>query len=74
LAEFLERVRRVNGDEYFLAKVTKVVLFGSFLRDGVDRLSDVDVAVQLEPKQRDVERAWVLNEERVAELTSKGQR
>jgi len=73
LAEFLERVRQVNGNEYFLAKVTKVVLFGSFLRDSVDRLSDVDVAVQLEPKQRDVERARVLNEQRVAELTSKGQ-
>jgi predicted nucleotidyltransferase len=73
LAAFLERVRQVNGNDYFLAKVTKVVLFGSFLRDDVDRLSDVDVAVQLEPKQPDVELAWVLNEQRVAELTSKGQ-
>jgi predicted nucleotidyltransferase len=74
LADFLDRVRQVNGNDYFLAKVTKVVLFGSFLRDGVDRLSDVDIAVQLEPRHRDAERAWVLNEQRVAELTSKGQR
>jgi len=29
LAEFLERVRRVERDPYFLAKVTRVVLFGS---------------------------------------------
>ena len=27
LAQFLERVTRVNADPYFLAKVTKVVLF-----------------------------------------------
>src|SRR5260370_7931706 len=69
LAEFLERVRRVNGDEYFLAKVTKVVLFGSFLHDDMDRLSDVDGAVQLEPKQPDVQPSCVLHEERVPDLT-----
>jgi predicted nucleotidyltransferase/predicted transcriptional regulator len=73
LAEFLKRVQQVNGNEYFLAKVTKVVLFGSFLRDGVDRLSDVDVAVQLEPKERNFELAQLQNERRVAELTSQGQ-
>jgi predicted nucleotidyltransferase len=74
LSEFLERVRQVNRNDYFLAKVTKVVLFGSFLRGDLERLSDVDVAVQLEPKEPDVEHARALNEQRVAELTRKGQR
>src|SRR5216684_8841169 len=55
LSEFLKRVWRVNSDEYFLAKVTKVILFGSLLRGDVDRLSDVDVAVQLDPKEQDRE-------------------
>lgn len=74
LSEFLERVRRVNGDACFLAKVTKVILFGSMLRDGLDRLSDVDVAVQLDPKELDQERARVLNKKRVAEFERKGHR
>ena len=74
LAEFLDRVQQVNRNDYFLAKVTKVVLFGSLLRDDLDRLSDVDVAVQLEQKQQDVERARTLNNQRVAELTRTGQR
>jgi predicted nucleotidyltransferase len=74
LSELLERVRQANGNDHFLAKVTKVVLFGSFLREGVERLGDVDVAVQLEPKQQDGERARMLNEKRVAEVERKGHR
>jgi len=74
LAEFLKRVHRVNADAYFLAKVTKVILFGSMLRGGVDQLSDVDVAVQLEPKQPDRERARMLNNKRAAALARKGRR
>lgn len=53
LAEFLGRVGRVNSDKRFLAKVTRVILFGSYLRGDVDRLSDVDIAIQLEPKEKD---------------------
>lgn len=74
LAEFLERVHRVNSDPYFLAKVTKVVLFGSYLRAEVTRLSDVDIAIQLEPKESDHERLRVLAGERIAELESAGRR
>ena len=44
LAQFLERVTRVNEDPYFLAKATRVVLFGSMLKPEVERLSDVDLA------------------------------
>jgi predicted nucleotidyltransferase len=74
LAEFLKRVHRVNADAYFLAKVTKVILFGSMLRGGVNQLSDVDVAVQLEPKQLDREGGRMLNNKRVAALARKGRR
>src|SRR5580658_7211808 len=51
LSQLLERVNQVNSDERFLAKVTKVVVLGSYLRSGVDRLSDLDVAVELQPKE-----------------------
>ena len=55
LARFLERVTRVNEEPYFLARVTKVVLFGSILKPGVESLSDVDIAVQLVRKESDVD-------------------
>jgi hypothetical protein len=47
LAHFLERVMKVNEDPYFLAKATRVVLFGSMLKPEINRLSDVDLAVEL---------------------------
>jgi predicted nucleotidyltransferase len=74
LAEFLERVGRVNRDEHFLARVTRVVLFGSYLRPEVNRLGDVDVAVELQPKEADRERARELNYQRVAKMERNGRR
>src|SRR5207245_320136 len=68
LAQFLDRVRRVDQDPYFLAKVTRLVLFGSMLRPEVQRLSDVDLAVELSPKEADFDRSRVLNRERAEEL------
>ena len=51
LALFLARVDRVNSDDNILAKVTRVVLFGSYPRAEANRLGDVDVAVELRPKR-----------------------
>src|SRR2546426_5891106 len=52
LQQFLCRVEQVNNDPYFLGKVTRVVLFGSMLKPEVERLSDVDVAVELWLRRR----------------------
>jgi predicted nucleotidyltransferase len=48
-AEFMLRVRQVNEDPYYLFKVTRVVLFGSYIRD-TETVNDIDIAVQLAPK------------------------
>lgn len=72
LAQFLDRVQRVDEDPYFLAKAIRVVLYGSMLKPDVQRLSDVDLAVQLVPKEADPERAQVLNKERVEDLAARG--
>jgi len=74
LQQFLGRVERVNTDPYFLGKVTKVVLFGSMLKPEVERLSDVDLAVELASKEADFDRARVKNYERVEELAMQGHR
>jgi len=74
LARLLERVDRVNSDDYFLAQVTRVILFGSYLRREVGRLGDVDVAVEMCPKEADRGRLRELNHQRVAEVERNGHR
>jgi predicted nucleotidyltransferase len=74
LQQFLGRVEQVNKDPFFLGKVTRVVLFGSMLKPGVERLSDVDLAVEVAPKEADFDRARVKNYERVEELAVQGHR
>jgi predicted nucleotidyltransferase len=74
LQQFLGRVEQVNNDPYFLGKVTRVVLFGSMLKPEVERLSDVDLAVEVASKEADFDRARVKNYERVEELATHGHR
>src|SRR5436189_526776 len=74
LQQFLGRVERVNNDPHFLGEVTKLVLFGSMLKPEVERLSDVDLAVELASKEADFDRARVKNYERVKELAPQGHR
>ena len=54
LAEFMERVQKVNSDPYYLYKVTKVILFGSYLSDAPE-VSDVDLALEITSKEKNPE-------------------
>jgi predicted nucleotidyltransferase len=72
LGEFLTRVERVNRDASFLGRVNRVVLFGSMLRADVDRLSDVDLAVEVLPKIADRRKLAVRNMQRVESLLRRG--
>jgi predicted nucleotidyltransferase len=74
LQEFLERVDQVNGDPYFLALVAKVVLFGSYLRPELDRLGDIDLAVEIRPKGSDYERVREATARRLDDLANQGHR
>ena len=65
---------RINSDGHFLAQIAHVILFGSYLRPEVDRLGDVDVAVELRPKEADRGRLRELNYQRAAELERNGHR
>ncbi len=74
LGDLLDRVAVVNKRGGFLAKVTKVVVFGSYLRTEVDRLGDVDVAVELQPKEPDPAKLRKATYARVALLEGLGRR
>jgi len=71
VAEFLERVRRVNEDPYYLYKVTRVEVFGSYLTDQ-EKLNDVDLAVELEPRYQDRDQQQAYERERTEEAARKG--
>lgn len=51
LAEFLGRVHLLNADDNWAHRVTKVLVFGSYLTDK-SWLGDVDVAIRLEPRPK----------------------
>lgn len=52
---FLQRCRKVNAEDYYLFKVKRALVFGSFLSDA-QQLNDVDLAIELEPKESDIDR------------------
>lgn len=55
LAALLERVQQVNASEEYLYKVAKVLVFGSYLSERPE-INDVDVAIELAPKDLDRDR------------------
>src|SRR3989442_8988969 len=63
LAEFLDRARQVNGDDHYLYRVKKVLVFGSYLTQA-DRIGDIDVAVELAPRWQDVEKSRAMHDAR----------
>lgn len=71
LREFLDRVEEVNREKRFLLKVTRVVVFGSYL-SAKERINDIDVAVRLEPKEPDRERHHQLWQEHAEEAAMGG--
>jgi len=50
LDEVLERVEKANASDEWLHWVERVVLYGSFARDGDAPVGDIDLAVFLEPR------------------------
>ena len=70
---FMERVGQINEDDYYLYRVTKVVVFGSYLSDS-ERINDVDIAVELSPKEPDPDRHTSLTRKRTKEAARANQR
>ena len=69
-AEFMERVNQVNHDPYFLFRVVKVILFGSYLTD-TQTVNDIDLAVEIAPKEDDIDRRSSLYQQRRNEAQEK---
>jgi predicted nucleotidyltransferase len=63
LEQFLARVQHVNADPYYLFRVKKVVVFGSFLSEK-EKINDIDIGVYLQPKEPDMDKHFAQCQER----------
>jgi hypothetical protein len=73
LRAFLDRVRQVNSDKRFLYRVRKVIVFGSFLSD-VPFVGDLDLAIDMWPKETDSHKHAEMVLARANEAASCGRR
>jgi len=73
LSDFLGRVRRINEDDYYLYRVKKVLVFGSYLTTA-ERINDIDVAVDLVHRWQDPDKHARLRDARIEEAMRSGRR
>lgn len=74
LARLLERVEEVNATAHYLFRIPTVIVYGSYVR-GEAFLSDVDIAVDLEPKWERASKEYEVQSKKRVELAqAKGRR
>jgi predicted nucleotidyltransferase len=73
LGDFLTHVREVNSNAYWLYQVKEVRLFGSLLSTK-ERVSDVDLAIELQSKIADLQERRKQEAQRVQEAMRAGRR
>lgn len=71
LKEFLARVEEVRRNPYYLYRVQRVVLFGSYLT-AKDRINDIDLCVILAVKEKDKDKQDRLRTQRIEETLRRG--
>lgn len=63
LNDFMQRVEEINNDEYYLYRVSKILLFGSYIKEDAVDFGDIDIAFELERKVKDADEFEKLNRE-----------
>jgi len=71
ISGFMERVKTVNADNYYLYKVVKVVLFGSYL-SSKELLGDIDIAMAYKSKCKSKNKRHKLEGCRIDEAMERG--
>ena len=72
MQEFLKRVEEVNRDDFYPYRVSKLVLFGSYLNPEQMDLGDIDIAFELEPKIKDYDELMRYNDQLVDKARKEG--
>ena len=71
LSELLDRIRTLNSSSRFLARVKTAIVFGSYL-GSADRIGDLDLAIELVPRDADFDKHIAANNRRVSEQLQRG--
>src|SRR5262249_37500822 len=56
IAELTIRASEIDADPRFIYGVTRLAVFGSYVSSDKPKLGDIDIAVELGPKEKDSER------------------
>lgn len=52
LNNVIKRIKEANENDEFIYKITKAVLFGSYINSTKDRVGDLDIAIYIELKDK----------------------
>ena len=64
------RATQIDADPRFLYGVSRLAVFGSYVSSDKPKLGDIDIAVELGPKERNPERHWELCDKQQNEATA----
>jgi predicted transcriptional regulator/predicted nucleotidyltransferase len=70
--DFMHRVDKVNNNNYYLCKVEKLLLFGSYLNPDKDDYGDIDIAFELKRKIDNFDEYEKARKKRIKEMKEKG--
>lgn len=62
--EIQARILEINSNDELAYKVTRAVLFGSYINSDCETLSDIDLGIMIEPRLIDKEKQHLLKKER----------
>lgn len=71
IQEFLTRVKEVNKNDYYLYKIKKALVFGSYLGND-EKLGDIDIAIEIVPKEADPNKQLKLGKARSTKARDNG--
>lgn len=71
LQELLARIKTVNEDPYYLYRVKRAQVYGSFLTKA-KQLDEINIAVALMPKEEDTRAQSALERSRITDAKAKG--
>lgn len=54
LKNVVKKIKEANENEEFIYKITKAVLFGSYINSTKEKIGDLDIAIYVELKNKDI--------------------
>lgn len=70
--DFMLRVKEINSNDYYLYRVSKILLFGSYIQEDAVDFDDIDIAFDLERKTEDAGEFEKLNSEFIDKAINAG--